>query len=439
MCKIPMKKVHFLIVLTIFFLFSGCQRKTGPLRICVDLEYTGITHGSAIYNAFDNFLVELKKETGITDIEIEYIPHETDLRKSAVSRIRTEILSGEGPDVFIINCAGGDNTDFGEALFPIPEKAMESGLFLPIDKHLESAQYMEWEKFTPVVMKAGGNDEGQQLIPLTYTFPVLCYSQAEQRPKLSVDMTWSKMLSDDDLLVAASILGDGLVDDVSGTYIDRNIEFILGNFADYKNETLSFTEEELFQRVQEILACRDKVLEVNSGADNLYFEEYMGLNFTQTYADSTGDVFQKNPLNMIPLYSEDGGISATILSFAAINRNTLREKDAFVVVDFLLGIDRQQHSPIFYTFLMSDEYGIPVHEDLFHPSFPVGEGRGFSMSLDNFMSFTNLRDQITHARFQGGIDLEFEDMFYKLEEKESEEIRAVVSETYEILDRLIGE
>ena len=61
------------------------------------------------------------------------------------------------------------------------------------------------------------------------------------------------------------------------------------------------------------------------------------------------------------------------------------------------------------------------------------------MSLDNFMSFTNLRDQITHARFQGGMDLQFEDIFYKLEEKESEEIRAVVSETYEILDRLIGE
>ena len=47
---------------------------------------------------------------------------------------------------------------------------MKNHLSLPLDNYIENAKYMGWDKFLPVVMDAGRNDEGQQIIPLCCFF-----------------------------------------------------------------------------------------------------------------------------------------------------------------------------------------------------------------------------------------------------------------------------
>ena len=92
------------------------------------------------------------------------------LRKTVLQRIRTEIMAGEGPDVFLMRytpawkfAAGGvmiendyEGTDF---LFRYPEKAMETGLFLPLDEYIENnAELGEWDEIVQPVLDAGRPD-----------------------------------------------------------------------------------------------------------------------------------------------------------------------------------------------------------------------------------------------------------------------------------------
>ena len=78
------------------------------LRVCVDLEYrAGYTEGKTPENAFYNLMNTVKSLGGPENVSFEYLPREGTERETALDRVRTEIMSGGGPDMFIIACNGG--------------------------------------------------------------------------------------------------------------------------------------------------------------------------------------------------------------------------------------------------------------------------------------------------------------------------------------------
>ncbi|MBP3705282.1 MAG: hypothetical protein J6I98_07105 [Clostridia bacterium] len=121
--------VVMLVLAMISAMFSGCAGKESvPLRICVDL---GLTHAgaSSVSSAVYDLIAPLESSGKISNIEVEYIPQEGSERESALKRLRVELMSGEGPDVFIMECVAGTHLYGGGTLFPMPEKAMEAGIF----------------------------------------------------------------------------------------------------------------------------------------------------------------------------------------------------------------------------------------------------------------------------------------------------------------------
>ena len=158
-----------LAALMIAAIFTGCAVEPGPLRICVDLSFGGPIEAGIDKMFYDIFGV-LQSYEKIGEYEVEYIPAEGPERETALDRIRTEIMSRKGPDVFILSCIREDFVNaHQEALFPSPEKAMESDLFLPLDEYIENnAAYGEWDQFTEKILDAGKNKEGQQIIPIVH-------------------------------------------------------------------------------------------------------------------------------------------------------------------------------------------------------------------------------------------------------------------------------
>ncbi|MBP3704835.1 MAG: hypothetical protein J6I98_04790 [Clostridia bacterium] len=127
---------------------------------------------------------------------LDVLPASGPERANALKRLRTEIMAGEGPDVFIMLCAGGFNS--GEAFFQVPEKAMKNGLFLPLYEYLENAQFMEWDKQTAVIMAVGRDEYGQQLLPMAYTLPLTYYRASDiESVKPGAETTWDDMLADE--------------------------------------------------------------------------------------------------------------------------------------------------------------------------------------------------------------------------------------------------
>ena len=125
-----------LVVLMSLSLFSGCgEKEPEPLRICMDLEYVNGEEDRFLEDDLKALLVtsllqagKLKDLDVPRDFEFENIPINGIEREAALERIRTEIMSGKGPDIFLLACNAKNS--YIESLFTMPEKAMELSLFL---------------------------------------------------------------------------------------------------------------------------------------------------------------------------------------------------------------------------------------------------------------------------------------------------------------------
>lgn len=395
-----------MIIVSLLVLLSGClQEENRPLTVCVDIKDimafsvdSGSIKSQEDYEktAVESFKSVLKDYGGPEDIVFELIPASPQERKSALSRIRTEITSGKGPDVFILNCV---SDRFTEALFKSPRAAMDNNIFLPLDEYIDKAKYMEWDKLSPEIMKAGENSEGQILLPLTYTFPISVFRKQDISSDLSPDMSWYDMVEHGGYTIAA----------ISNSTVTRYTwsDYVFGQMADYSKDELLFSEEELLRwaKAQQELFGRkangdfDSLPSCYSTSMNIGFNQGADLKFSDFYKTYS----KADKLGIVPMYSTQGGVAANVLSFAGINRNTKQPQAAFLVLDILLDREVQQYSSMFK--LLTEMRSIPVHQDLMQEEYPVAH---WYMDNDLYTEYCSVRDQITGAKFRSELENELQ-------------------------------
>ncbi len=442
---------------------NKAKKEESPLRVCFDLACLGVENESPDYNyenaveaAAQGLMLEVVGRGGPSDFKIEIIPKEEAARKSMLTKLRTEIMSGEGPDVFIMGC---DGSPYGtmDMLFPIPEKAMQNGLLLPLDDYMEnSTQFTEWDKLQQTVLRSGSNDEGQQIIPIAYTLPVTFYRSAEVDLVTDAKMSWYDMIHDETGVLSSAASWFNMNYDLShmrGSYI----EYTFGQLGDYEAETLTFTEDELAKRIEEIEEINAKVENGSFTDVPAHYKTCLSVNFnneaggnpsflqsTLTAEGSFSGIKPTEAQTMIPIYSDDGGATAAITAYAAISINTERPEDAFMVIDVLMDIETQKKS-VLYEYWFTQLYGIPMHEELLQPTCPAmytAKSKPWYLREENYAELCRLRDQITFARFRGGLDIEMKKAYYAYEEamrSGADNVDEVIAESYRRMERLLGE
>ena len=438
--------VFALFLLVAISMLVGCEEKEPePLRICVDIEYVNgdCDIEEKMQYVVSTRAIEYCARAGgepVRDVEIEYLPRYGTERETALERIRTEIMSGGGPDLFLVACNEKDPTA-AEALFTMPEKAMELALFLPLDEYMENNTYLtEWDKMNAAVLAAGRNEEGQQIIPLSYTIPVTVYNAADVEHETSKDITWMDMVESDDtaLRTAAKWASNSLI-----------TPFIFGGIADYGEEELLFTAEEMLQRFDEKTALQ----EAEQEKAPLHYTEYLGWEF-----DLTHGVFDRyeEEYTMIPLYSDDGGVTAEITTYAAINRNTERPEDAYSILDYLASYVSQQSDQLYtYCLLVGDAIGsgtgalrvgsIPMYDGLMcdesRAITPLGERIDWYLTDANYAELCEVREQITNVKFRNELDKEFTQAYrdYYAAVTNGEDAEKVVAESYRRIQQMVRE
>ncbi len=422
------KILALLLVLSLLLSLSACAADTGgtglfrtkdTLKVCID----SLNDPSSVKMYMYDFMYSFTQVTGIENVEFEYLPTSGVERETAIQRIRTELMSGSGPDVFLVKCTSADF-----ALFPYPEKVMEAGFFLPLDEYMEnSTQYTEWDKQNQVVLAAGRNDEGQQIIPLSYHCPI----QVHDKAKLDVEkpdhpLTFGEILSDPELTSLYSEFYN-----CQNIYLDNGENFysiwpgqfsyIPGKLADFETEELLFTEEELLSTVEQIFSLPlDKDV-----ADTEYTEVY-GPSYLPQLAQ---------PFTLLPLYSMDGGVAVTIDSIAAINRNTKMPEEAYAFLDFFMREKTQLTSFVYHAFA---GVGIPLFDDVYKEGYAYN---GRTLTNEAYAEFADLKSQITAANFYDDLSNDLAQMMKACWEtnKEGLPLDDIVHETYELMQRKVKE
>ncbi len=349
------------------------------LRVCVDFPSVNSQESQA-------FLSSVPGNGSEFTLLLESLPRgDSPNRKTELTRIRTEILAGKGPDVFLCACyspftytAMGDEAT---GLFPFPRQAMENRIFLPLDEYIEKAEYMEWDKLLPNIMEAGRNDEGQQVLPLAYDMWIILLEKDAYTPSFDLSPTWDDLAASSD--PTARMLAQ-----------NTRVYSIMGDVADYENDKLSISEEDM-------LDCFRRYRDQGSLSQEETPAPYVFAQITDGHITALDN--SSVPLDddapeywMLGEYNTTGGCTAGVSSMAAINRNTPYPQQAFRVLDRLLDKSTQGNHPLY-----AHLHALPVHSELYSQDAPQ---HGQSMSAANFQAYCELREQISVVKFNTPLD-----------------------------------
>jgi hypothetical protein len=332
-------------------------------------------------------------------------------RDAAITRVRTEIMAGKGPDLFL--CAQklyGYNAGLDTTLFfKFPVQAMSNHLLLPLDDYIEKAGNIGWDSLQPVVMQAGRNEEGQQIIPLTYTFEATLFDSS-YTPKSQLPMTWEQMTEDPDPNIRAA----------SGGYLYN----IIGTLVDYSQDVPVFSEEELLGWVAKQYDTWQTVPEESRDVLRVWMDQgYL------SDPDVNISLSGEEEYTMIPPYNLSGGVTANITTFAAINRNARYPDEAFCVINYLLDPEVQQTSGIFQYCMQ----GLPVYTGTGNSDTP--SGGCWQMNEANYKAITEIQKQINVANFPGPVDASLWSILWFDEDARKKSVH----EKYVLIEMLLAE
>lgn len=253
------------------------------------------------------------------ETEMIVVPSDDTLAETKITELRTEIMSGGGPDVFIMPCDENTEKEDAPELFPNPEKAMYSDLFLPLDDYISDAQYMDPDGWNQTIMDSGKTEEGQVLLPLTYRYYAYVFRTADLENPENLPESWEELISDPD-----PMFGEFM------SYEARELlPYTFGKLADYQEEKLLFSEEELQERVDEAFTWKDK-----TATYQMETQPIAQGKVEKAFCEAV-DYAATEEETAIALPNDQGGITAYVTVYAAINRNTEKPDQAFSLLDFL--------------------------------------------------------------------------------------------------------
>lgn len=445
--------------LAILALLAGCsmaEEPEAPLRIVMDLAVGSHTVGTDWCNSFAARARVSLKESGL-EVETEILPRNGPERTTALERIRTEIMAGEGPDVFICGCS--DPKQWVDPLFTFPGKSAENGLFLPLDEYLENTRYMNWDEMIPKVMAGGKTEDGQVILPMTYSVHLSIFDEDDLDGDYAAARTWEEALSlaEQDPVWKSVCLENYL------TYWGD----ALGKIVDYKTDTLTFSQEDLLKltlELRELCTAAEEWQQASLGYGHesdvvsevfgapkhasLRFGMPYGSNLNKisyryngvpTVSDYAVDLISSEErARMIPLYNQQGGVTAVVTSWAAVNHNTKHPQEAFQVLDLLLSEHTMRGE------LYENLTGMPVGEQMGSglAKIPMGDFKGvtWGMSAGNFAEYQRVLRQINAVRFQDSLDNQlFQLMLRTVYAADEETVTQKVSAAYAETEKMLGE
>ena len=418
----------------------GDKKARKPLHVWVDVS-VGHAEGDFMKTYFTKLAADIKNNCGIEELVFEVVPSEGSDREAAFQRLRTEIMAGTGPDLFLTSTVYNPSAqDIRDTLFTFPEKNMEAGLFLPLDDYMENnTRFTDWDKQTQAVLNAGRSSEGQVIIPLTYTFDVLVYPESKANIPFTTDLTMQEILDDPENCDLSALLYsyvdryDEKSTDTFGINL-RHFTTVLGELADYETEELCFTEQELHDAATTAFDLYDTAY---AQTDQLFIKNSIGEDLF--YALHTA--YFEEEMALVPVYSRNGGVTASITAFAAVNRNTKYSEEAFTVLDYLMREDFQRNSEMFSLYFTD---GIPMQNDLAQEgkdiyAFGRSDG-GFVLPQKQAEDLLAIKEQITAVNFNTELDIALKELMYiSIFENNSQVSPEAVSDCFDKMERMLGE
>lgn len=350
------------IVVSLLVLITGCsstqkgtnsakpitEDSSNPVTLTVYLtaHYANPDTHCPIYEK----LLDYQKEN--PNITIQFVsPKEGDTaeREVEIHRLNTEILSGKGPDLFIME--GNRLTNVN--LFPDIEKSMMNGAFLDLTDVMDSNEFTA-ENFYMPLLDAGKLKGKQYILPLCFSVPTLTSAESVLKDSKFDTPTASKSLAAtmDELLRIYKEKPMLVVTDFSMT------SALSQPIIDYKNHAINLDTVSCRQTLayEKEFRTGEISYEMHNGLFDSFNPEVVRDNFAngEPFASldpsymTVGLLRQCAALGIatvtLPIPNELGGVTAEIGSYAMGNRNTKHPAEVKALLAYLLSEECQSSS-----------------------------------------------------------------------------------------------
>lgn len=374
------RSIAFLIsILSCFATLSGCEKNDAiTLRVLVE-ESTYEAIG--FHSQLNRWIAEFEAEhEGIT-IVLEQLPQDSESRNPMLQQIRSELMSGNGPDILILPNALSDQDALNpkKPLFNDVAQAMRNGLFSDLSDFYDQDDSLGTADLQEAVMDAGVVDGHRYVLPLRYDLPVVY-----------VDKTAFSQTGLDAGVFESSVIGymDAVTEMENGSYASNfrmhwiRFQFFFNFFPkliDYDTGKVSLQKEDVsaFLRsyqdywVRLLPALKSSALSQRPFykyycADGAYWTDTGNFLFigslqqgmeTVTIARTKGI-----ELDMYPIRATDGSIIADVTWYGAVSSGCKNKELAYEFLRAFLTEDFQWEKNLedIYGIWQPAAYGWPV-------------------------------------------------------------------------------
>ena len=307
-----------------------------------------------LYTEVESAADFLEGVEGEIEVRIQRLPDDKEEREIEIQKMRTEIMAGKGPDVYLLD----GKQENGEEFLPLlenPYQTMQSGALAPLDELMEKDSYWKDDTYSDVILKAGQYDGHQYILPMSVSYYVLPRQQDMEEMSGDTLGEWleqARNSQDTRLKTAfwASLWAQ------SGRWIQPAADYERGEVLFNKEKWMEFSD----QYFQFHINAGEEVHET----DNWYYFEMLS---SAMFSDKT------SPIDLQVVPDLDGRKMAAIQTYGAVGMSSDLKQEAY---DFLMLFlnDRTQkyqkeHSedsmklPAFYGYL--DKSFTPVQENAF--------------------------------------------------------------------------
>lgn len=417
------KKIGIVIAAALLLVSCGSiqkqPEKKESLTICVDYLYEPAV--SELINTW-------KKQNQDIDTKLVVIPKDADAAEIKISELRTEIMSGGGPDVFILEGMPPLTENIKNVLFLNPEKMMYEEVFLPLDQLMEQAQYMVPSAWNQKILESGRMGEEQLMLPICYEYYAYAFRTADLEDSQDIPSSWEELVNCEEKPIIKETVSKMLMSYYS----------IFGELADYQNETLFLSKEELSARMQEVFSLREKYWNMEE-VENIPDAVVAG-KVKSTFFSALERNKEEHTIFAFP--NINGGITATVNLYAAINRNTNQQEEAFSLLDLLFSeeimcgkgitIEGRTWGAGVMSQMVSN-IGIPIHNSALQQL--CGK-----ISEEDKRILMEMEDQIQTVYYASDLIREMTDMYWNYTMVHEEEKRnEIVNQTYQALQMNLAE
>ena len=174
----------FSVVLAAIFLLclAACQQKEpkmkdGKILLTVCMESSvglpNVGKGTTMENSIQS-IAQYYTANVNPDVTFEFVTLTADQeeRSNRIDQLQTEMMAGQGPDIFILPCDDGFTYNETQLIENV-EKGMATGLFADLTTQYDQDETLEKDVLLEKVMDAGVMDGKRYILPLRYTYPIL--------------------------------------------------------------------------------------------------------------------------------------------------------------------------------------------------------------------------------------------------------------------------